>query len=537
MLDDLLDIEYLRLSKEDGDDVDGNERESCSIDSQRKCIHRYLRENGFDLRKVEEIVDDGYSGTSMNRPGMERLLAMVEEGRVRTIIVRDLSRFARNYLDAGHYLEFVFPAYGVRFISINDQFDSQALGEDTGGLELAIRNLLNQMYSRDISRKIKTAVDLKKMNGEFVYGTAPYGYKKGPQKNTIVIDEEVAPVVKQIFIWASEGVTITQIARKLNDMGIQTPSAYLASVRGKYKVVPTWSFESVRNILENRIYTGDTVPFKSHVVRVGSDRVKQVPLDQQMVIPNTHEAIISRELFYQSQNTKSKHAPKKYNPLRERYVFTSVLRCSCCGNRLIRGKAQNKDWRCTTHRYDPEKACKDIRFTDSVLQDIVLRSIKTQSQLLDAKIKRLRARSHFAKSSEQVVQDECKLLRKQLETLQAEKMSNYEKMVGGSMSRNEFMASKVAQATREEAIKAQLNLSEKKLEQMQAQARQQAHSIANSKRIVDYQDIERLTPELVKELIQHITVYPDGKIKIVWNFSDEISSLLEQASSAKDIAV
>jgi len=176
------DFYYLRLSKEDGDIESESVEESCSITSQRTCIKRYLNENHFFSDEFEEIVDDGYSGTSMNRPGMKHLLQLVRDGKVRTIIVRDLSRFARNYLEAGHYLEFVFPAYDVRFISINDQFDSKLIGENTGGLELAIKNLLNQMYSKDISRKIKSSVDLKKLSGEYVYGTAPYGYKKGEKR-------------------------------------------------------------------------------------------------------------------------------------------------------------------------------------------------------------------------------------------------------------------------------------------------------------------------------------------------------------------
>ncbi len=528
MLADLLDIYYLRLSKEDGDVVDGNSAESCSIDSQRKCIHRYLLDNGVSPDNCVEIVDDGYSGTSMRRPGMEKLLALVEEGRVRTIIVRDLSRFARNYLDAGHYLEFAFPAYGVRFISINDQFDSALVGEDTGGLELAIKNLLNQMYSRDISRKIKSAVDIKKLSGEFVYGHAPYGYKKGTAKNTIVVDKEVAPIVRQMFLWAGAGVSMTEIARRLNEEGVTTPSVYLAAVRGKYKTNSTWTFESVRNILQNRIYTGDTVPFKSHVIRVGSDRVKAVPLEEQMVIPNTHEAIISRETFYQAINAKKKQAPKTPNPNRESYVFTSILRCGCCGNRLVRGKAQNKDWRCTTHRYAPTKECKDVRFKDALLQEIVLRSIQTQSLLLDAKIKQLRKRSHFTKSNEQAVQDECKLLRKQLEAVQSEKMGDYEKYISGKLTRDGFMAAKGALAVQEEAIKAELGLAEKRLEQLAAEVRQQAYSIANSRRVIDYHDITELSPELVKELIQQIIIFPEGKIKIVWNFNDDISAILKQ---------
>ena len=431
------DFYYLRLSKEDGDIEEGSAEESCSITSQRDCIKRYLQEHHFSEEVFEEIADDGYSGTSMNRPGMRRLLNLVEAGKVRTIIVRDLSRFARNYLEAGHYLEFVFPAYGVRFISINDQFDSEQLGESTGGLELAIKNLLNQMYSKDISRKIKSAVDLKKLSGEYVYGTAPYGYKKGEEKNTIVIDKEAAEIVKAIFEWAASGITITQIAQKLNEAHVVTPSVYLASVRGKYKTRAIWTFESVRNILANRIYTGDTVPFKSHVVRVGSDRVKQIPEELQQVIPNTHEGIISRELFYQARtvikSTKKSKASAHPNP------FRSLLVCSCCGNRLSKSKPQNKNWICTTHRYNPGSDCEKVRFREDKLTEIVLHAINVRCRLLDAKIKIMKQESHSAKSSEQILQTECQTLRRKMEGLQALKMQHYESYVSGQLSKESFL--------------------------------------------------------------------------------------------------
>ena len=529
----LYDLYYLRLSKEDGDVADGTE-ESCSIGSQRLCIHRFLRDQGLNPNSFEEIVDDGYSGTSMRRPGMSRLLNLVEQGRVRTIVVRDLSRFARNYLEAGHYLEFVFPAYDVRFISINDQFDSKAIGETTGGLELAIKNLLNQMYSRDISRKIKSAVDLKKLNGEFVYGTAPYGYKKGPVPNTIMIDPPAAVNVKKIFLWASTGVSCAEIAKKLNAAGVPTPSVYLAAIRGKYKTRNIWTFESVRNILLNRIYTGDTVPFKSHVVRVGSNRTKAVPESQQVVIPCTHEAIISRELFFQARNAQKKYAPRTQNPNRQPYLFTSLLICGCCGNRLVRGKAQNKDWRCTTHRYDPTADCKDVRFNDQKLSKIVLHAIQTQSQLLDAKIKQLRIKNHFTQTTEETVQSECKALQKELDQIYAGKMDAYEKYVSGDMSKEDFLAVKASQATREQAVTGQLKIAETKLANLAEQLKMDAHHIANSQPLIDYQEIDVLDPDLLKELVAQIVVFPGEKIKIVWNFSDEISELLKLDLSPDD---
>lgn len=522
MLAEKQDFYYLRLSKEDGDTEEGSAEESCSITSQRDCIKRYLQEYHFSADEFEEIVDDGYSGTSMNRPGMRRLLSLVENGKVRTIIVRDLSRFARNYLEAGHYLEFVFPAYGVRFISINDQFDSESLGESTGGLELAIKNLLNQMYSQDISRKIKSSVDLKKLSGEYVYGTAPYGYKKGENKNTIVVDEEAAGIVKTIFEWASNGITITQIARKLNEAHVVTPSVYLASVRGKYKTRAVWTFDSVRNILANRIYTGDTVPFKSHVVRVGSDRVKQIPEELQQVIPDTHEGIISRELFYQaravvkSKKKKSK-ASARPNP------FQSLLVCGCCGNRLIKGKPQNKNWMCATHRYNPGSDCEKVRFREDQLTEIVLRAINVRCKLLNAKIKTMKQESLSAKSSEQILQAECQTLRRQIESLQAIKMQYYEAYIIGQLSKESFLIKKREIATQEEEQKINLSVAERKRKELTEKLKKSTMQMETDQKLLEYQEITKLTPQLMKELVKRITVRPDGSIRIEWNFCDEMN--------------
>ncbi len=520
-----LDIAYMRLSKEDGDVETGSAEESCSIGSQRACIRRFLGERGFDADAFEEIIDDGYSGTNMNRPGMNRLLRMAEAGRVRTIVVRDLSRFARNYLEAGHYLEFVFPVSGVRFISINDQFDSQLLGESTGGLELAIKNLINQMYSQDISRKIKSAVDLKKLGGEYVYGTAPYGYRKGEKKNTIAVDEPAAFVVKRIFQWAADGVTITQIARRLNETGTVTPSVYLAPVRGQYRTRPTWSFESVRNILANRIYTGDTVPFKSHVVRVGSDRVKMLPEEQQQVIPNTHEGIISRELFYQARTVIKSN--KKSKPSAPPNPFTSLLVCECCGNRLVKGKPQNKNWLCVTRRYAPESRCKDVRISEEKLTQIVLRAIATQCRLLDEKIQRVKEERRTDISSEQILRDECRMLRRQMEGLQAGKMQFYEDYVSGLLRKEDFLMKKQEVSEKEESLKIRLQLAETKLDALSERISRSNMLVSNGQKRIQYQERKELTPQLTKELIKRIVVRADGSIRVEWNFYDELADLID----------
>lgn len=524
-MDERMDILYLRLSKEDGDTEDGSIDESCSIQAQRTCIKQYLRSKGFSVEHFSEIIDDGYSGTTMDRPGMNRLIKLVGSGKVRTIIVRDLSRFARSYLEAGHYLEFVFPAYNVRFISINDQFDSMELGESTGGLDLAIRNLINQMYSKDIARKIKSAVDLKKLSGEFVYGTAPFGYKKGEVRHSIVIDEPAAQIVRQIFKWAAEGITVTNIAQRLNIASVPTPSVYLADIRGKYKTRSSWSYDSVRNILYNRIYTGDTVPFKSHVVRVGSKRVKQVPPELQQVIPNTHEAIISREQYDRAlaviKSVKKSRSAGSENP------FTSLLICGCCGNRLSKGREKNKTWLCSMHRYNPKADCKSVRIDNGRLEQIVLRAITTQCALLDAKVRSIEKESCSAKAEEQILRNECQSLYKQIGRIQADKMALYERYACGNIMKEGYAAEKNLLLAQEEELKAQYGMAEQRQALLKEKIHMSTEQISAAERIVPYQGLTKLTPGLARELIKRIVIRPDERIRIEWNFSDELSGLVE----------
>mgnify|MGYP000061838533 CR=1 FL=1 len=511
---------YLRLSKEDGDKENGSDEESYSITSQRKCIKNFLKKNGFFSDNFEEIIDDGYSGTNMDRPGMQRLLKMVRKGQVKTIIVRDLSRFARNYLEVGHYLEFVFPVYQVRFISIIDQFDSQSVGETTGGFEIAVKNLLNQMYSRDLSRKIKSVMDLKKINGEYVYGTAPYGYRKGEKKNTILIDPPAAKVVRQIFEWAATGMTVTQIARKLNEEHVTTPSVYLASVRGKYKTCAQWSYVSVHNILENRIYTGDTVPFKSHVVRVGSNLVRQIPEELREIIPDTHEAIISRELYYQAKKVIKSN--KKSKPSSHKNPFTSLLICGSCGKRLIKGKAQNKNWICVSHRYYPDSDCKKVRFPEEKLKKIVLRAIITQCRLMDVKIKQIREENKDMKLENSLLQKELKKLKGQLDHLESTKLQYYEEYVQGAITKDEFFSKKQGTAKKVEELKLQINILAQKIEEEKKKEKDRECQISIVEPVTKYQEITELTPKLTKELIHEIVINPNGSIHIEWNFCDEL---------------
>lgn len=516
-----LKIKYLRLSMEDNDVAIGNGAESVSIGSQRLCIDQYIAAHPDLGTGFEELVDDGYSGTSFNRPGAAQLLELVEEGCVETIIVRDLSRFARNCLEAGHFLEFVFPAYDVRFISINDNYDSKLLGESTGGLQLAVRNLVNQLYSRDISIKIKSAVDMKKLNGEYVYGTAPYGYKKGEKKNTIVVDEKAAATVRQIFAWAADGVTVTQIAAKLNAAGVMTPSAYLKDVRGKYKVRMFWTYESIRNILFNRIYTGDTVPFKSHVVRIGSKRVKQLPETEQLVLPDTHEAIVSREMYYQSRKVIKTNVKSK--PTRQSSVLSTYLVYGCCGNKLQKGRPTN--FRCANARYLPDSGCADIAISEDRISEVLLRAIINQCKVADAKLQAIRAAKKGAASEQETLRKEMQKQQQIIDTCKSETMRAYESYVSGTLSKEAFMEKKTAGKAAEEDAKIQVKLLTGQLEKMASNTEAAEIVLKEATPLSKYTRIESLSPELLRELVKEITVYPGGAINIAWNFQDFIAAV------------
>lgn len=512
---------YLRLSLEDGDVADGTVEESCSITSQRLCVQRFLNAHNELEVDFKEFVDDGCSGTNMDRPSVQRLLKLVEMGQVKTIIVRDLSRFARNYLEAGHYLEFIFPAYGVRFISINDRYDSDDYGENPAGLDLAIRNLINEMYSKDISRKIKSAVDLKKRHGEYVYGTAPYGYRKGEVKNTIVPDDEAAIIVKKIFHMAADGKTITEIARYLNEKEIPTPSKHLAAYRSsRYKVYNEWTWNSVRNIIENRIYTGDTEPFKSHVVKIGSDRTKQIPRELREIIPGTHEALISRELYYLAQTTiKSNHKKK---PVSQRNPLTSKLVCGCCGSRLGKGKAKNKTWLCVKARYTSSLGCQDIRADEEQMKGIILRAIQQQCALVDLSLQEQRMYQKANKSELELLEDEVRRLQRRHEAIELQKRELLEAVLEDNLSRSDYATKKQVLISKDSALTGKLAVLQKQVSELAA-SNQKVEQIQDAASMVSqYKGIQELTPEVMNALVDKVIVYPDNRVHIEWKFADNI---------------
>ena len=301
---------YIRLSTED------SKVGSFSIENQKHALHQYVDAmDGIKNVEVLEFIDNGYSGTNFERPAVQELLDRIREGKINCVIVKDFTRFGRNSIEVGYFMEMVFPLYGIRFISINDEFDSNNLHGDTGGINVAFKYLVSEFYSRDLSIKYKSAKYVKFRRGEYQSKVCPYGYRKGAD-GRMEPDEGTAPNVRLIFELAQAGSTPNEIVRALFERGIPTPGEYKSahgfSGHDISRCCGIWPASSVVTILDDERYTGTYITGKREVTEVGGHRVRMKDESQWIKIPDHHPAIISRELFEQVQAQRPRFkCPKK----------------------------------------------------------------------------------------------------------------------------------------------------------------------------------------------------------------------------------
>ena len=282
---------YLRLSRDDGDNIESN-----SIVNQRSLLRDYAQKNNFIIS--EEFIDDGISGLTFNRPDFNRMMTMVNEKRIDTIIVKDLSRFGRDYIETGKYIQRLFPSIGVRFISVNEHYDSLTADTNETHLVLPIKSLINDSYCRDISMKVRSTQKAKRQNGEFIGAFAPYGYRKDDSvRNYLIVDESVRPIIEKIFTLKLEGYSSNRIASYLNQAGIATPLQHKQSCqenfKGFYGNSNQWSAKLVNRILINRVYTGTLEQGKHTKLNYKSQQSLKVKPEDWVRVDNTHEGIVS----------------------------------------------------------------------------------------------------------------------------------------------------------------------------------------------------------------------------------------------------
>lgn len=369
---------YCRLSKDDE-----QSEESISIGTQRSILTDYCLQHGYTIYKV--YTDDGYSGLNFNRPGFKELLEDVERGVVNMVITKDLSRLGRDYIMTGYYSEIFFQTKGVRYIALADDVDSLK-----GTNEIApFKNILNEMYARDVSKKVKNAKRQRAKQGLFIGSQAPYGYQKDPNnKGQLIIDPESAEVVSQIFSLALDGLGSVAIASELKKRNIPTPAVYKYQHGdqrfARYSSIQnsdyySWRSATISQILTNRVYIGELISLKTETQNCKTKQRSVVPEDHRIVIPNAHDAIISAAMFDQVQLIRSQHrCPAKYQ--REN-IFRGKLFCECCGHPLTMTKKQLKDretdvYVCMYHYSRPDICPKTHQVYHEILYMYILKQIQ-----------------------------------------------------------------------------------------------------------------------------------------------------------------
>lgn len=362
---------YMRLSKDDGIG------ESTSINTQRSMLRSYAAQNGFFI--YGEYADDGYSGTTYDRPAWKHLLADIEAGRVNLVITRDLSRLGRDYILTGQYTEIYFPAKGVRYIAINDGYDSKSQGNDLAPFQ----NVVNEMYARDTSKKIRSALRTRMEEGAYIGNFAPYGYRKDPEnKNHLLIDPLTAPVVRDIFGRASRGESPLNIAKLLNEKRVKTPAGYRRFQRHEMDPETVegekgWTSAAICKILSNPVYTGDMVQGKSSKLSFKSKITLRIPKEEWIVVKNKHDAIVSRELFEQAGRRKVPR--KKSKTIQFSNAFSGLVYCGDCKRVMTTTGGSHQGERklvCSGYKQYGKTACTNHYMEYGLLCQIVTKELE-----------------------------------------------------------------------------------------------------------------------------------------------------------------
>lgn len=375
---------YCRLSKDDE-----RQGESVSIGTQKAILKDFCERSGYEVYNY--YIDDGFSGTNFERPGFQRLLSDIDNGEINMVITKDLSRLGRDYIMIGYYSEIYFPSHGIRYIALSDNFDSNNVENDIA----PFKNILNDMYARDISRKIKASKHQRAKDGLFISSQVPYGYKqKEGNKNQLVIDEDAADIVRLIFSLALQGHGTVSIAKELKRQEIPTPGAYKylhGDIRfsrylgdNPYSYFD-WNSTTVRTILKNTVYIGDLISLKTESTNYKTKQRRQVPKNEQIIRNGIHEAIVRTEDFEEVQKLISHHqCPAE---LYRDNIFRGLLFCSECGHPLSIAHRKLKYieddcYRCTYHFTHPEKCKQTHIIYHQALKEYVLGEIQALAKAM-----------------------------------------------------------------------------------------------------------------------------------------------------------
>ena len=529
---------YVRLSREDGD-----KEESNSVTGQKDLIRDYLSRHE-DLHERGMKVDDGFTGSNFQRPAFQEMMGEVKAGKINCIVVKDLSRFGRNHLEAGEYIERIFPFLGVRFIAINDHYDSLHSRAESDELIVPFKNLINEAYCRDISIKIRSQLEIKRQRGDFIGSFTVFGYQKDPaDRHKLVIDEYAADVVRDIFNWKLDGISALDIAAKLTASGIPTPMDYKQSLGMRYntsfriKEKSVWDAAMVLRILKNPVYIGVLEQGRITTPSYKVKRIVQKPRDEWAVIENNHEPIIDKFDFETTQrvlamDTRTAQAGQPVE------LFSGITYCGECGGAMIRktvpyGKKKYVYYVCANHK--ERRACYPHSLRTEALENIVLEALQAHiqevcdledlskladsAQLQQAKMRKLQAR--LDKKQEEI--DRMHTLLRSL----------YENLADGILDQDEYKDLKKTYTQRREEA-------EQRAELLREEMDRESASMDTSwmEQFRHCRNIIALDRRLVVSLIVRVIIFRDKRVEIVYRWQNEFDlqrDLLRMAQAERQV--
>ena len=522
---------------------------SDTMENQIALLENYVEQQP-DIVLADLYIDNGRTGTTFNRPEFLRLMDDVKSGKITCIIVKDLSRFGRNYLETGYYLQKVFPQYNLRFISVNDQYDS--LTADPDSLAISMKNIINDYYSKDISRKVSSSFDLKKSQGVYSWGHPPYGYVRNKENPTqLEFDTEVEPYVHLMFRWALDGVPIHRIAKNLTEMQAPTYQR-LAHIRSnghtKRKGSDEWAHRTVMQILMNQTYAGDFVGNKSYDRKYDKANARFfIPEDEWMIIPNTHPAYIDREDYFRLKERMLSDRQERSQILKEMKTtpvnfenkFQGIIFCGECQRRIsLRGQRDMKTlyraFYCKGKRDQFHKGHKPFSIDVDTMELTVLWQLNLQIKYAldaDAFLKRfsLEEASSRLKARRQA---EVNMLRAKAADIKKRRSQTFEDFSNALIDEDVYRIQMDKLGREQDLVAIQIEQAEKRHDSVDTY-----FTVDNKwlRKFVETGGQNELNKELVHNLIERIDIYPDKRIKITYNFSDWMEPFIDCIEELKQM--
>lgn len=531
---------YCRLSSDDGDNA-----ESDSITNQKEIIEYFLKKEE-NIEIIDYYQDDGYSGTTFNRPDFKRMFNALVNGDINTIIVKDLSRFGRNYIEVGNYIEQIFPLYNTRFIAVNDNIDSFKDPKSVNNIIVPFKNLMNDEYARDISNKVRSVLMTKSLNGEWVGGTCPYGYKKNPDNiHQLIIDEEEAPVVRKIFKMALDGFGHIKIARFLNDNGIlcrkevQRRKKYKLSMSSEdEEIVYHWSTSTIGKIVTSEIYIGNLVWNRTGSISYKDHRQIYKPKSEWVIVEGTHEGIISVEDFNKIQETIKERLSKKKRP-EKLTIYKYKIKCADCGRSMckmedFRDGRTSSNFYCRNYKTTSSK-CSPHKIKTSELDSMVIEAILMQIKSvlnIEKTINKIKENSKTTNKDE--YEKQILKLNNDIDKIKRLKKVAYEDWKLERISKEEFINYSNDYEKSIENLNNEIKVYENKIESSLRDIKEDEYWIEHFRR---NKKIKSLSREVIEELIDCIYVHEGGNITIKFKYQDEYERALKSIENEMEVAV